>query len=92
MTADTIQRKVHKLMRLCDLNGDGYLERSDAEIWIDRLAAIRGWDKGSPGYERLDSVFGASFERLSDVGSDKTGRVEVAVASRVVASMAWGPF
>jgi hypothetical protein len=42
VATDIIERKLTNLMRLSDRNGDGVIEGSDFEIWIDRLAATRG--------------------------------------------------
>jgi len=54
---DLIQRRVAYLLRLCDHDGDDVLEVSDFEEWVDRLAALRGWEPGTDGYTALHTLY-----------------------------------
>jgi Ca2+-binding EF-hand superfamily protein len=45
------------LLRLCDHDGDDVLEASDFEEWVDRLAALRGWEPGTEGYTALYRLY-----------------------------------
>src|SRR3954464_7466970 len=61
MPGTVVQQRITHVASLCDLNHDGVLERADFEIWVDRMAAIRGWEAGSDDYERLSGLFLGSY-------------------------------
>jgi len=50
MLPDILQKKLSRHFHFRDLDKDGYVERSDWEKCAQNLAAIRGWETGSPEY------------------------------------------
>ena len=86
MATDVIERKIANLARICDLNNDGVIERSDFEMWINRLALIRGWEKRSEGYERLASILLGTFEGVRKAACAEDGRVDIPTMSRLLAA------
>ena len=75
-------------MGLTDQNGDGFLEQADFETWIGRMAAIRGWEKGTEGYAQLEGLFLEAFKGMAAAFGGDDGRMETAVAKQAVFSMA----
>lgn len=76
---DPIQRRVAYLMRMCDLNRDDVLEASDFEEWVDRLAALRGWEPGTAGYTGLYTLFvDEAFGGVADAVGRDDGTVPLA--------------
>ena len=53
MLSDILQKKLTQHFHFRDLDGDGYVERSDWVKCAQNLAAIRDWVFGSPEYENV---------------------------------------
>lgn len=53
MLSDIMQKKLSRHFYFRDLDKDGFVERSDWEQCALNVAAIRGWQAGSPDYEAL---------------------------------------
>ena len=78
MPSDAIERKTSYLLALCDQDDDGVLDADDFAIWVERLAAIRGWEQGSEGYADLEATFLGSYDAAQAARGGEEGRVGVA--------------
>ncbi|MEA2828811.1 MAG: hypothetical protein QOG43_3250 [Actinomycetota bacterium] len=88
MPSDVIDRKVTYLLELCDQNGDGLLEVSDFEMWIERMAAIRGWERGSADYAGLEALFLDAYKGMQAAYANPDGRIEIAAMKDTLVAMA----
>lgn len=64
MLTELQKRKVLHAFRLWDGNGDGQVEAADFVRMADRLAASRGWAKGSAAYEETQQAYQAAWQYL----------------------------
>lgn len=53
MLTDLQRIKYAKHFHLRDINHDGFVESADYEQYAQNMAKIRGWQPGSPAYERV---------------------------------------
>ena len=54
---DAIDRRLTYLLRLCDRDHDDVLDAHDVEEWVDRAAALRGWEPDCEGHRALTALF-----------------------------------
>ena len=64
MASEFQRRKVAAVMDAMDVDHDGFLEEEDFEALTERWVAIRGWEPGSPGYERMRAIMMGWWEAL----------------------------
>lgn len=73
MATDFQRCKISGVFHAMDADGDGYLEEADFEVLTGRWTAIRGWDAGSAGHERLTAIMMGWWDALlaaSDLDRD----------------------
>lgn len=87
MTSGVIDRKITYLLGLVDTNGDGFIDRSDYRLWIDRIADIRGLQQGSDAYRTVEALFLESYEAIYSACSDEDGRIPVDAFHELLLSM-----
>jgi hypothetical protein len=88
MDGDFIHHKVTYLLRLCDQDHDDVLEASDFETWVDRLAALRGWEPGSAGYAALELLFvHGAFGDMVGAAGRADGRMDLDTMARQLLAM-----
>jgi Ca2+-binding EF-hand superfamily protein len=69
-------RKLTHMFETIDEDGNGALEQDDYERLADRVADIRGWDRGSPEHAEVRSQFVAQWSGLkASADSDASSRV-----------------
>jgi Ca2+-binding EF-hand superfamily protein len=72
------RRKVAAVFDAMDADGNGFLEEEDFRLLTDRWVGIRGWEPGTPGYERMEAImmgWWSALLMLSDANRD--GRVSL---------------
>lgn len=62
------RRKLARHFYVLDYDRNGYIERQDFEEVARNLTEIRGWEKGSPGYEAIYAAVLGMWERIKQVG------------------------
>jgi Ca2+-binding EF-hand superfamily protein len=73
VTSEFQRRKVAAVFHAMDADDNGFLEEDDFEALTERWVSIRGWQPGSPGYERMRAIMMGWWEALramSDVNRD----------------------
>jgi Ca2+-binding EF-hand superfamily protein len=68
MASEFQRAKIQGVFRAMDVDGDGFLHRSDFQALSDRWTGLRGWAPGSAGYTALSAVMLGWWSALS--GSD----------------------
>src|ERR1051325_8194916 len=67
MLTDFQKRKLTALFNLYDVNKDGVVEQADFEHIVQNLAAIQGFQPGSPEYTRLSADHMAVWQNIQQV-------------------------
>jgi EF hand domain-containing protein len=78
MASDFQRRKVAAVFHAMDADDNGFLEQPDFELLAQRWVGIRGWESGSPGYERLEAImmgWWSALRTMSD--ADRDGMVSL---------------
>ena len=73
MASELQRRKVTRVFRAMDANGDGLLEEADFAALTERWAAVRGAPPGSPEHTRLTDIMMGWWQTLLAT-SDETPR------------------
>ena len=53
MLSEFQAKKAQHFFRVFDADKDGFMEQSDLEAVVNKLATVRGWKKGTLGYDNL---------------------------------------
>jgi Ca2+-binding EF-hand superfamily protein len=78
MLSDVRKRKLTRVFRVFDKNGDGRLQASDYEAFAHSVAEARGFQEGAPGYSLLSMRYQAMWESLrTSVELDEDGAVSL---------------
>jgi Ca2+-binding EF-hand superfamily protein len=56
MASEFQRRKIAAVFAAMDVDQDGFLEEEDFESLTERWVGIRGWEPGSPGYDRMRAI------------------------------------
>jgi Ca2+-binding EF-hand superfamily protein len=75
MASAFLQRKITGVFNAMDADGNGLLEEADFVAVTDRWAAIRGWEPGSEGHERMRSIMLGWWAALAMSDQDGDGKV-----------------
>ena len=75
MASEFQQRKIAGVFHAMDADSNGLLEETDFEAVVERWAAIRGWEEGSDGYDRMRSIMLGWWAALAMSDQDGDGRV-----------------
>jgi Ca2+-binding EF-hand superfamily protein len=76
MASEFLQRKIAGVFHAMDADSNGLLEEADFEAVTQRWAAIRGWEPGSEGYERMRSIMLGWWAGLAMADQDGDGKVD----------------
>lgn len=76
MLSELQKKKISRLFRVFDANGDGYVEAADAERVARRIAKIRGWSEDSEEYAELEALYDEGVQMLESQFDDQ-GRVDL---------------
>lgn len=87
MATDVMDRKISHVVALCDLNGDGVVEVADFDLWVQRLAAIRGWAPGTDDHAELEALYLGPASDMIAAGSG-ADRISVGGFSEYLRSLA----
>ena len=68
MASEFQQRKIAGVFNAMDADGNGFLEESDFETLTERWVAVRGWEPGTEGYERMRAIMMGWWGRCVDGG------------------------
>ena len=82
------QQKGQLAFNLFDTNRDGFLERSDIDRVIDRVAEVLGHQVGSPEYAMIQSEYSALWDTLIALDTDVDGRLSTEEWLRVFGDLA----
>lgn len=66
------KRKLTRYFNIIDADGNGYFERADIDIIADRLAAIRGFAKGSEEYNAVVGGMDKIWQFAREYGVSKS--------------------
>ena len=69
-------KKLTKLFNTFDGNRNGFRELEDARLMINNLAHIRGWEKGSAEYKKIeDAYMNLHFKILELADTNQDGKI-----------------
>jgi Ca2+-binding EF-hand superfamily protein len=78
MASEFQRRKVAGVFGAMDADGNGYLEESDFETLTERWVGLRGWQPGTPDYERMRTIMMGWWSAISTMsGADDARRVSL---------------
>lgn len=78
MFTDFQKRKLTRYFEFYDADKNGYIEQADYEVFARRVARVRGWAEGTPGYEIVLGRFVSEWEVLrSFADMSRDGRVSL---------------
>jgi Ca2+-binding EF-hand superfamily protein len=72
MLTDFQKRKLTRYFEFYDADNNGFIEQADYENFANRLAKVRGWDKGTTGHAMIMGRFMADWQVLASF-SDADG-------------------
>ncbi|MDX6681102.1 MAG: hypothetical protein QOG94_1141 [Solirubrobacteraceae bacterium] len=78
MASDFQRRKVAAVFHAMDADANGFLERADFELLTQRWVAIRDWQPGASGPERLEAIMMGWWEAVRTLSdADRDGMVSL---------------
>jgi Ca2+-binding EF-hand superfamily protein len=78
MANDTLQRKLHSMFRMLDLDSDGYLDRKDAERLAGNFRREFGWSETSDEYRRVLDKHVAVYDSLREFAdTNRDGKITI---------------
>jgi Ca2+-binding EF-hand superfamily protein len=91
MASEFQQRKIAGVFNAMDADGNGFLEEADFEILTERWVAVRGWEPGTEGYERMRAImmgwWGALQSMADENRDDKVSFEELMLVVDILPSM-----
>ena len=76
MASEFLRRKIRAVFRAMDADSNGLLEEADFAAVTRRWAAIRGWEAGAEGHDRMRSIMLGWWAGLVMADQDGDGKVD----------------
>ena len=71
-------KKLTKIFHLFDRTGDGFHTTADVQIIIDRIADMRGWEKGGDAYAALEKGYMDNWKQeLAVMDRNEDGKISL---------------